>query len=248
MTSYAYDPTTSACGADLTGSYGSYTRGSTDEAPSGALPARKLATTNVATSGKHHLRDPKRDQLLFRRETDQEQQRLGRRTAWIDRQVLPLRHRAFLLNSSQWHRKIHRLLQRFRDRQRLRRPALYLAGVRTIRHAGSRRPTRGVLTPAVEQVLLTRGDPVNRRDSSGRMTFAVTTARRPPCVICTTGYTLSVEDDEALEEADSLPPSPAMGTATIRDFCVAWLGSSESLAHFLALRRQRRPPGPHVSS
>ena len=74
---------------------------------------------------------------------------------------------------------------------------------------------------------------------------AVTTARRPPATAYATGYTLSIEDDEALEEADSLPLSPCYGDGDDpSDFCVAWLGSSGILGTFPGVAQAAPPSGP----
>ncbi len=74
----------------------------------------------------------------------------------------------------------------------------------------------------------TRGDPVNRRDPSGRDDCG-DDGEEAACAYAT-GYTLSIEDDEfdtEVEEAEGLPLSPCYGESDdLSDLCVAWLGSA----------------------
>ena len=233
VTSYAYDPANKRVWRGTwTGSYGSYTRGSTDEVTFWSITGQKLATYNVTTSGSTIYATQSATNYYFGAKL------IKNNNGWVYADRLGSIGKFYPCgierSSSIPTNGTEKFTGYFRDSE----TGNDYADQRYISPGYGRFVTpdrgghpRGTDPGSWNRYAYTRGDPVNRRDPSGRDDCG-DDGEEAACAYAT-GYTLSVEDDEALEEADSLPLSPCYGDGDDpSDFCVAWLGSSGILGTF----------------
>ncbi len=243
--SYAYDPANKRVWRGTwTGSYGSYTRGSTDEITFWSVTGQKLATYNVTTSGSTIYATQSATNYYFGAKL------IKNNHGWVYADRLGSIGKFYpygIERPSATTNGTEKFTGYFRDSE----TGNDYADQRYISPGYGRFVTpdrgghpRGTDPGSWNRYAYTRGDPVNRRDPSGRDDCG-DDGEEAACVYAT-GYTLSTEDDEALEEADSLPLSPCYGDGIDpSDLCIAWMSSAFGITDIPTYSVTVTAPGPY---